>query len=198
MLRPSERMQAGPDLSKREKGGHLRTGLFRNCLKCWDSTENWFLVLGLFSMAIITLINVVLRYLFGIAVSWSEEVVRYLMIWVTFIGMDVGVRDSKHLGVDFFVRLCGDRGEMVFRAISDVIGLGFAAAMAYLGVRLTITLFQTQQLSPALQVPMGIFYLVVPIGGVLSAIRYTLVLNEHLKKARRSVTYSGPERRELP
>ena len=156
-------------------------GVFARFVIYWDAVENWFLVLGLGATAIMTLVNVTLRYFFGMAIPWSEEVVRYLIIWISFIGMDIGVRDSKHLGVDYFVKLSGPKREIVLRTIIDIIGGGFALSLAYFGARLTLMLFQRGQLSPALQLPMGLFYLVIPLGGILTAIRYSILLRNRLR-----------------
>jgi len=63
-------------------------------------------------MAIIVVImtlQVCFRYVFNNSISWSEEVVRYLFVWLTFLGSAVCFRDKTHIGVDFFMDLLPTR-----------------------------------------------------------------------------------------
>jgi C4-dicarboxylate transporter DctQ subunit len=167
---------------------------FYRFVKRWDSAEDWFLVLGLVATAVIVFINVILRYFFGIAITWAEEIVRYITIWFTFIGMDVGVRMSKHLGVDFLVVRFGHRGEAIVRAVVDLIGVAFAVSLAYLGGRLTIDVFRFGQVTPALTWPMGIIYLVVPGAAICTALRYAFAFRRHLSAARTTVVEASKRR----
>lgn len=138
--------------------------------------ENWFTVTAFAATMVVTFLNVVLRYVFKTGLPWAEELVRYLMIAISFLGIDICLREAKHLGMDFVFQFVGPRGNAVLTAIINLIGLAFSLAVAYLGGQLTIKVFRTGQLSAALQVPMWIFYLVMPVGGALAAIRYTLAI----------------------
>src|SRR5512139_1420801 len=54
-------------------------------------------------MTAIIIMQVMLRYVFLYSLSWSEEVARYLMIWVSFLGASLAVRYGFHIGVEFIV-----------------------------------------------------------------------------------------------
>ncbi|MCG8307092.1 MAG: TRAP transporter small permease [Cytophagales bacterium] len=60
-------------------------------------------ILGL--IVVIMFVQVIFRYTFNDSLTWSEEVVRFLFIWLNFLGASILIRDKWHIGVDFFVDL---------------------------------------------------------------------------------------------
>lgn len=62
------------------------------------------LVLCLGAMVAMVLGNVILRYVFNSGITVSEELSRFLFVWLTFVGAVVGLREGSHLGVDALVR----------------------------------------------------------------------------------------------
>jgi len=60
-------------------------------------------ILGL--IVVVMFAQVIFRYAFNNSLTWSEEVVRFLFIWLVFIGASILIRDKWHIGVDFFVDL---------------------------------------------------------------------------------------------
>jgi TRAP-type C4-dicarboxylate transport system permease small subunit len=62
------------------------------------------LVLCLGAMVLMVLGNVILRYGFNSGITVSEELSRFLFVWLTFLGAVVGLREGAHLGVDTLVR----------------------------------------------------------------------------------------------
>ena len=89
------------------------------------------LVIMLSTMVIMVFGNVVLRYGFNDGIISSEELSRYLFIWITFLGAIVTMRENAHLGLDTVVRKLSLRGKKVAFAISNVLILGCCALMFY-------------------------------------------------------------------
>lgn len=83
------------------------------------------------TMVIMVFGNVVLRYGFNDGIISSEELSRYLFIWITFLGAIVTMRENAHLGLDTVVRKLSLRGKKVAFAISNVLMLGCCALMFY-------------------------------------------------------------------
>ena len=79
-------------------------------LKILNKIEDVFCAVSLLLTTLILFVNVVLRYVFSASTSWAEEMIRYLMIWITFIGGSVCVRHSAHIRMDFLLRYsrCSD------------------------------------------------------------------------------------------
>ncbi len=89
------------------------------------------LVIMLSTMVIMVFGNVVLRSGFNDGIISSEELSRYLFIWITFLGAIVTMRENAHLGLDTVVRKLSLRGKKVAFAISNVLMLGCCALMFY-------------------------------------------------------------------
>ena len=81
----------------------------------------WMLVAMLAMMAILVFGNVVLRYVFNSGIVFSEEVSRFLFMWINLIGALVVLKDHGHLGVTSLVEKFGERGQRVCRFIADLL-----------------------------------------------------------------------------
>ena len=89
------------------------------------------LVIMLSAMVIMVFGNVVLRYGFNDGIISSEEVSRFLFIWITFLGAIVPMRENGHLGLDSGGRKLNLRGKKTAFAISNVLMLGCCVLMFY-------------------------------------------------------------------
>jgi TRAP-type C4-dicarboxylate transport system permease small subunit len=81
------------------------------------------LVLCLGAMVLMVLGNVILRYGFNSGITVSEELSRFLFVWLTYVGAVVGLREGAHLGVDTLVRKLPLLGRRLCFAISEVLML---------------------------------------------------------------------------
>ena len=89
------------------------------------------LVVMLSAMVIMVFGNVVLRYGFNDSIISSEELSRFLFIWITFLGAIVTLRENAHLGVDTVVRKLGLRGKKTAAIVSNLMMIGCCALMFY-------------------------------------------------------------------
>ncbi|WP_396430118.1 TRAP transporter small permease [Limnohabitans sp.] len=89
------------------------------------------LVIMLSAMVIMVFGNVVLRYGFNDGIISSEEISRFLFIWITFLGAIVTMRDNGHLGLDSVVRKLSARGKKIAFSLSNVLMLGCCTLMFY-------------------------------------------------------------------
>src|SRR6266496_5265583 len=114
------------------------------------------LILLLGAMALMVFANVVLRFLTSHSILWVEEVSRYAMIWLTFLGAGLVLRHGGHIGIDTLQTQL-PRWAPKIRATIFVLALGFCMFMAWIGARYaTLTWNQT---TPVLQIPVGFVYL---------------------------------------
>jgi len=81
------------------------------------------LVLMLGLMVVLVFGNVVARYAFNSGITVSEEVSRWLFVWLTFLGAVVAVREHAHLGSDMLVSRLGPTGKKVCLAVGQVLML---------------------------------------------------------------------------
>ena len=84
----------------------------------------WFLVVLLTTMVTLVFFNVVLRYVFNYGIVFSEEVSRFMFMWITLIGALVVMKDNGHLGMSSVISLFGERGQRICRFLADLMTLG--------------------------------------------------------------------------
>ena len=114
------------------------------------------------------------RYALGQQANWTEELARFLLIWISLLGGAVAFGTKGHLGVDYFVGKFHPDARQTMAVVGHLIVLFFAGAIFLYGggqiVRDALTL---EQMTPALGWKMGYVYLALPISGVFMII-YTL------------------------
>jgi len=106
------------------------------------------------------------RYALGAQTKWTEELARFLLVWVALLGGALAFQSKAHLGVDYFVNLLHPDARKLTAVAAHVVVLFFAIAVLLLGgasvVREALALEQT---TPALGWKMGYVYLALPISG---------------------------------
>lgn len=113
----------------------------------------------------VTFAQVVTRYVTADPIIWSEEVARYLFVWITLIGAAAGVRSHAHFGLDILRRYVPPL-RTALGALTMLVVAGFLALLLYTGI--SETRQAALQLSPALQVRMHWAYLALPVGAALA------------------------------
>ena len=83
----------------------------------------WLLVLMLALMVVLVFGNVVMRYAFNSGITESEELSRWLFVWLTFLGAVVAVRERAHLGSDMLTSRLGPLGKRVCLGIGQALML---------------------------------------------------------------------------
>ena len=120
------------------------------------------LIVAMFSL---TLAQVVFRYLLDSPLVWSEELVRYLLVWASMIGAAGALRIGSHFSLTTFVVHLHSGAAAVVSALVDLAVAIFAATMLVQGIHMTRFGFSEQAVSFPLS--MGWFYLAVPVAGGL-------------------------------
>lgn len=98
--------------------------------------------------------------------SYTEEIARFLLIWIALLGASYAHSRQAHLGVDILLNKLTGQAKRLLSASSHLITLFFAASiMVYGGVYLVALTFELAQVSASLGIPMGYIYLAIPISG---------------------------------
>ena len=119
-------------------------------------------------MTIAIFLQIVLRLL-GLPLSWTEEIGRYMFIWLIYIGCASAIRKRKHISVELLDLFLKERGKFVLNIISNVVFLIFAVILTYYSF--SVVQRVSTQLSPAIRMPMSIPYSSVLVGGALLVVR---------------------------
>ena len=118
-------------------------------------------VIALAAMVIITGLQIVCR-LFFTALSWSEELCRYLLIWSTFLGAGIVYKHGGHISVTLLHGLLPPSVGKAVKILIHVICGAFCVIAVVYGVQYMG--MQGNQLSAALRIPMKYMYMCIPIG----------------------------------
>jgi TRAP-type C4-dicarboxylate transport system permease small subunit len=114
------------------------------------------------------------RYALGEQAKWTEELARFLLVWVSLLGGAVGFGSKAHLGVDYFVDLLHPAARRLTAVVAHLVVLFFAGAvLLFGGASVVRQALEMEQTTPALGWKMGHVYLVLPISGVF-VVLYTL------------------------
>jgi C4-dicarboxylate transporter, DctQ subunit len=143
-----------------------------NLIKFWDKSEQFLVVILLGLASYLTFQEVVLRYIFNTGWSGSYEITIMSLIWCTFIGVSLGVKENIHIGVDVLVVKFGPKTQRVIVIISILLCLLFGIVVAVKGFAFAKFISRGHLLSRDLRIPMEIGYMAVPVGGVLIALRF--------------------------
>lgn len=152
--------------------------------------EEYILVLLISLTVIIIFLQVVMRYVFGNSLPWSEELARYLFIWMIYIGVSYGVKRRKHLNVDSFAMLFQKKGKAVIGIISNSLFLIFALIMTYFSFNIMAEITRE---SAALQIPMEWVYAAPAVGMMLTVFRLIQVLLLQIKELKTPGIDNNPD-----
>ncbi len=133
-----------------------------------EKVLEWTLVLLMGIMVVNVLWQVATRFLLKNPSSYTEEVARYLLVWVGLLGASFAAGKRIHLSIDLLPERLEGRRRHLLLLFVEVCIFTFALVVLVIGgaslVRLTLSLGQT---SAALQVPLGYVYLALPLSGLL-------------------------------
>lgn len=125
-----------------------------------DTVFRFALFLTLSSMIVLITAQVIFRVFFT-ALSWSEELSRYLLVWSSFIGTSVAFKKGAHIAVTFAVDMLPGKIQKLVQSLSCILmALFFGITIWY-----SIFLFNVQvfQVSPAMGLKMRYIYMIIPI-----------------------------------
>jgi TRAP-type C4-dicarboxylate transport system permease small subunit len=142
--------------------------------------EEWTLFAIVITALISLFANVVLRYGFNYTLAWSEELVRIVIIYSTFVGASVAVKQRAMIRIDAVVQIFPKlKPGLTF--YTSILMLVFAWMMVYYGYQMTHLQYMTHQKTIIMQIPLVIVYAIMPVMGVMVGIRTIQVLIQDFK-----------------
>lgn len=133
-----------------------------------DSVLKWVLIVLMAVMVIDVTWQVVTRFILSEPSSVTEELARFLLVWIGLLGAAYAFRVRAHLGLDLLTSSLPVESRKKVEILINVVCFLFAATvMVYGGAKLVALTLDLNQTSPALQVPMGYIYTVIPLSGLL-------------------------------
>lgn len=133
--------------------------------------EAFFMVVLMFLISMVTGLQVFSRYVLGDAISWSEEICRYMFIWMVFFGISYAIRQRRHIRILGLYSVVSETAKKGLMILADSLFLLFVILLAANGAELCKKIFQLGQLTPSLEFSMAYIYASLPVGFALAALR---------------------------
>jgi len=145
--------------------------------------EEWTLFISVMVALIALFANVVLRYGFDYSLAWSEELVREVIIYTTFIGCSAAVKNRSMIKIDASVQLL-PKLKIPLTYFSNFVTIIFAGMMIYYGWLMAALQVRTAQKTIIMQIPLVYLYAILPLMGTMMLIRTIQVMHQDYTEQR--------------
>ena len=137
--------------------------------KFLNHTLNVLAGVSFLAMVALTCWQVLTRYILQNPSSWSEELVSYLFAWMALFGASLVVGERGHMNIPIVVERMGEKRRKFFAIFAELVALAFSAViLVYGGIQ--ITSLAMGQMTSSLGLPIGVFYIILPLSGVLNIV----------------------------
>lgn len=133
--------------------------------------EETLMMIMLTVICVVMGISVVSRYVLNDALSWAEEISRYMFVWSAFLSASLCLKKRSSIKIDMLILALGKHIQRALLILGDIIMIAFFAYMLKGAITVTMSIFETNQTSPALLLPMYLVYGSTVVGFALSLIR---------------------------
>ncbi|MDR1966213.1 MAG: TRAP transporter small permease [Synergistaceae bacterium] len=149
--------------------------------KFFDNFEEYLCVLGTAVMTAVVFLQVIMRYIFSNSLSWSEELARFVFLWISWVGASYAVKTASHFRVEMFVNIFKGRARKYLEIFVLIVWFLFCFFLAWHGTKLVLFLVETNQSSAAMRIPMSVPYASVPVGCALMCVRLVIEMARIVK-----------------
>lgn len=127
----------------------------------------WVVAVLLVAMSLIVFANVIFRYFLNAALGWYEEVSRFLLIWIVFLGAVLAYIHQDHLSLDVVLHYLKPRTKRIVVLIADALVIVALAVMIIGGFDMALDSLASGWVASAIPIPYGWVYMVGPIASIL-------------------------------
>lgn len=125
-------------------------------------------------LAVLVVLQVMTRFVINVPLAWTEEIARYLMIYIVFLGSGLAMRHNQHIAIDFLLDVIPHKNKARLQTIILSISAVFCLVLAYYGAQLTLIV--VDQSTPTLQYSMAWAYAAIPLGALLMLLNIVALL----------------------
>lgn len=139
-------------------------GLLQKLERGIDAILQPVVVLGMLALIGVITLQIISRVFFN-AVPWTEEIARFLLIWITFLGAALAFQRGRHIAVTFVVDALPSGMKKLARILACLVMIGFMLSLVVIGYEYMQV--QSFQKSPSLRWSMYYVYAIIPISAAL-------------------------------
>lgn len=120
-------------------------------------------------MVLVCCWQVITRFILNSPSKYTEEILRYALIWTTMLGVPYAYGQEKHISINVITKSFSRKGSLMTKLAIEFI-VSFLCVTIFIIGGIMVTLNSAGQISPALQMPMQFYYVGLPICGVLTLV----------------------------
>jgi TRAP-type C4-dicarboxylate transport system permease small subunit len=134
------------------------------------------------AMVLVVFANVIGRYYLDTSLAWSEEVSRFMLVWLVFLGAVLAYEKDEHLGLDILVKKLPRKVGAVVGIATDLMVIFAIGLIVYGGYRMAVDSWDWE--STTVPIPLGYVYVIVPVCGSIMVLQTLLKMCKHIKALR--------------
>lgn len=138
----------------------------------YNKIEEYLLVYSLVFNVILVFSQVIMRSVFNLSLSWSEELSRYIFIWQIWLGTSIALKEDKHINVELVYQIFKSKKvQRIITIVGIIIWLGFSVFLVQSGTQLALSMLKRNTISSGMQIPLYLIYMALPISSLAVIIR---------------------------
>ena len=144
-----------------------------------EHIEEWILIATYTAMLVIASAQIFFRYVVNFSISWSQDLLTYMLIWSVFIGISLAVKKRRHIKVELAFVLLSEKKQFYLKVLSNFIFMIFCGIFSYYSlIKIYKLIFINPQISESTGLSMWMIQIAVPFGFLLSI--YRLIIDTKL------------------
>ena len=114
-------------------------------------------------LVLMGVLQILFRFVLNFSLSWTEELSRYLFILMVYTGASLALKRKKHVRVELIDIYVKSKIKKYIFIFNDIVMIWLLLLVGYAGLKISMTTYEMEQLSPALGLPMYLVYGIIPL-----------------------------------
>ncbi len=157
-------------------------------LKIFNNIEKVVAVNVFILLIILGFLQVVFRFFLNFSLDWTEELSRFGFILLVYISASLAVTEDRHVRVEAIDMILKGNAKIYMRIFTEIIWLIVGLIVVVTGFQVAADALAVGQTSPALLLPMGYVYLIIPVTFLMMSIRVIQKIVERVRSLRKGVS----------
>ncbi len=141
---------------------------------------SWIVAVLLVVMSVVVFANVILRYFFSMTIGWYEELSRFILIWIVFLGAVIAYFKGDHLSLDIVLKFIKPKAQGAVTIVADVLVIAALIIMIQGGFAMALDSLASGWIASSIPIPYGYVYMVGPVSAILMLLQALIKTVEDL------------------
>ncbi|HOV89350.1 MAG TPA: TRAP transporter small permease [Syntrophorhabdaceae bacterium] len=165
-------------------------------IKRFNKLEEWTAGIILLGLAIFTFFETMLRYTVSYSFTWFQEIANYMLIFCTYLCASIGVKYGTHFSMEALTEYMPDRASHLLKTIAYLISGIAVLLFIFYGIKHIHSVIKFGVKSPAMQIPMYIPYIAIPLFSFTMSFRFFALSYKHFLKFVKNEPYTRVRKKE--